>query len=180
MIYRLPVVQALPDLVAPNLAALFVGINPSLRSAELGHHYAGRGNRFWKLLFDSGLTPEPFTFEDDRRLLELGFGSTNIVDRATRSADELSPKDYALGKKRLAKKVERFAPKIVVCVGLVVFRQYFASAAGARRAVRCGLQEERIGSSPLFVVPNPSGRNAHFTYAGMVEHYRTLAEAIRA
>src|SRR5262249_32057144 len=146
-----PPVQPLPDLVSPGLRALFVGINPSLRSAELGHHYAGRGNRFWKLLHESGLVPEPFTFEDDHRLLEFGLGSTNIVDRATRSCSDLSREDYTLGRARLTKKILRLEPRVVALVGVVVFRELLET----KRALRCGLQEERIGKSLAFLVPNP-------------------------
>jgi double-stranded uracil-DNA glycosylase len=168
--------QPLPDLVAPRLSALFVGINPSVRSAELGHHFAGRGNRFWKLLYESGLIAEPITFLEDRRLPSLGLGLTNIVDRATPSCSDLLPEDYRLGRKRLAKKILRLEPKVVAFVGVVVFREYFL----ARGAVAVGLQVEKIGASSVFVVPNPSGRNAHYSYARMVEVYRELAELIRA
>jgi TDG/mug DNA glycosylase family protein len=168
--------QPLPDITATGLRALFVGINPSLRSSELRHHYAGHGNRFWRLLFHSGLVPRPLTFEDDRTLLEYGLGSINIVDRATRSSSDLSPEDYALGRRRTKRKIARLRPRVVACVGVVVFRELFET----RAPVTCGIQPERIGTSAVFVLPNPSGRNAHYSYARMVELYRSLAEAIRA
>jgi TDG/mug DNA glycosylase family protein len=152
---------------------LFVGINPSLRSAELRHHYAGRGNRFWKLLHESTLIDRPLTFADDHLLPTYGLGSTNIVDRATASADELSLEDYALGKKKLRKLILRIEPRVVAFIGVVVYRQFF----DIRGKVECGPQTQLIGSSKVYVLPNPSGRNAHFSYARMVELYRGLAES---
>lgn len=165
--------KVLPDHVRPNLSVLFVGINPSLRSAELRHHYAGHGNRFWKLLFESGLVDRPLTFEDDHLLPSFGLGSTNIVDRATASADELTPEDYAIGAKKLRRLVLRVKPEVVAFIGVVVYRAFF----GVRGKVECGLQEQKIGESGVYVLPNPSGRNAHFSYARMVELYRGLAES---
>lgn len=150
---------------------LFVGINPSLRSAALGHHYAGRGNRFWKLLYESGLVPKPITYEEDRSLVDLGIGLTNIVDRPTRSCSDLSPADYEEGRKRLRSKIVRLRPLVTAFVGVVAYREFFA----AKGKVACGPVEERIGASRVFVLPNPSGRNAHFPYPKMLEVYRALA-----
>lgn len=190
--------DALEDIVAPGLSVLFVGINPSLRSAELGHHYAGHGNRFWKLLYESGLVDRPMTFADDRSLLSFNLGSTNIVARPTASCNELGPEDYALGRRRLARKIARLRPRVVAFIGVVVFREFF----GVRGPVACGLQpaapalarasrRRQPSSAPLkpsmelagaavYVLPNPSGRNAHYSHARMVELYRGLAEMIRA
>lgn len=169
--------DALRDIVAPGLSALFVGINPSLRSAELGHHYAGHGNRFWKLLYESGLVDRPMTFADDRALLSFNLGSTNIVARPTASCNELTPEDYALGRRRLARKIARLRPRVVSFIGVVVFREFF----GVRGPVVCGLQPGmELGGSAVYVLPNPSGRNAHYSHARMVELYRGLAAAIRA
>jgi TDG/mug DNA glycosylase family protein len=153
---------------------LFVGINPSLRSAALGHHFAGHGNRFWKLLFESGLVAEPLGFEDDRRLAELGFGLTNIVARATRSCSELSPADYARGRSILRRKIMASEPRIAAFVGVMVYREFFR----ASTSVGCGLTDDLIGRSRVFVLPNPSGRNAHFSFAEMLEQYRALSRLV--
>jgi TDG/mug DNA glycosylase family protein len=153
---------------------MFVGINPSIRSAELGHHYAGHGNRFWKLLFASGLIEEPLGFEDDGRMSELGFGLTNIVHRPTRSCSDLSRAEYARGRATLERKILARRPRIAAFVGVMVYREFFAESGG----VACGLTERRIGRSRVFVLPNPSGRNAHFSFLEMVEHYRALASLL--
>lgn len=163
----------LPDIVGPELKVLFVGINPSLRSAELGHHFAGRGNRFWKLIHGSGLFPEPIDFLDDRRMLERGFGLTNIVDRPTASIGDLSTEDYAIGKARLSRKIRRLRPEWVAFVGVTVYRVFF----GETGPVSAGPAPATVGSSRVFVLPNPSGRNAHFTFAKMLEAYASLERA---
>jgi double-stranded uracil-DNA glycosylase len=163
--------QPLPDVAAPKLDVLFVGINPGLRSAELGHHFAGASNRFWKLLFESGLVAERLGFEDDIRLPELGLGLTNIVDRPSRSVSDLSPDDFRIGRERLRRKIVELEPAITALVGVTVYRALFQ----VKDAVTCGLTEHTIGLSRVFVLPNPSGRNAHFSHARMLEVYRELA-----
>jgi TDG/mug DNA glycosylase family protein len=166
--------KKLPDIVGPALKVLFVGINPSLRSAELGHHFAGRGNRFWKLIHGSGLFPDPIDFEDDRRMLERGFGLTNIVDRPTVSISDLLPEDYAIGRARLSRKIRRLRPEWVAFVGVTVYRVFF----GESGAVSPGPAHASVGSSRVFVLPNPSGRNAHFTFAKMLDAYAALRRTI--
>ena len=151
---------------------LFVGINPGVRSAVTGHHFAGFSNRFWKLLYESRLVPEQIGYQDDGRLPEWGFGITNIVPRATPGIDTLKPEEFVAGRVRLRRKVLRLEPQVVVAVGVTVFRALFPERRGA---VAPGLQPERIGESVVFVLPNPSGRNANFTYAEMLEAYRSLA-----
>src|SRR6185295_1477702 len=106
----------LRDRVRPPLNVLFVGINPGIRSAAIGHHFAGYSNRFWKLLFDAGLVPERLRAEDDRRLSEWGYGITNLVPRATPGIDTLRPEEYAGGLDALRRKVRRFKPKVVAFV----------------------------------------------------------------
>ena len=151
---------------------LFVGINPGVRSALTGHHFAGFSNRFWKLLYDSGLVPEPIGYEDDGRLPEWGYGITNIVPRATPGIDTLREEEYAAGRVRLRRKILRYRPAIAVAVGVTVFRALFPDRRGA---VALGLQPERIGESAVFVLPNPSGRNANYSYREMLLAYRSLA-----
>jgi TDG/mug DNA glycosylase family protein len=150
---------------------LFVGINPGIRSSQTGHHFAGFSNRFWRLLFESGLVPEPVTYEDDDRLPEFGFGITNIVPRPTPGIDTLTPVEFVAGRVRLRRKILRYRPAIVAMVGVTVFRAMFPERKGP---VALGLQPERLGDSAVFVLPNPSGRNANFTYAEMLAAFRGL------
>jgi TDG/mug DNA glycosylase family protein len=150
---------------------LFVGINPGLRSSLTGHHFAGFSNRFWKLLYESKLVPDPITFTDDDRLPEWGYGVTNIVPRPTPGIDTLRPEEYAAGRTRLRAKVRRFKPAVVAMVGLTVFRAMFPERKGA---VALGRQKEMLGESAVFVLPNPSGRNANYSYAEMLAAFRGL------
>jgi double-stranded uracil-DNA glycosylase len=159
------------------MRVLFVGINPGIRSALTGHHFAGFSNRFWKLLFDARLVPERLAPEDDDRLPAFGYGITNIVARATRGISELRPDEYVNGRRRLATKVRRYEPAIVALVGVTVFRGMFPDRKGP---VTFGEQAVRIGNARVFVLPNPSGRNASVGYAGMLEAFRTLTIAARA
>jgi TDG/mug DNA glycosylase family protein len=154
---------------------LFVGINPGVRSALTGHHFAGFSNRFWKLLYESRLVPEPIDFRDDDRLPEWGFGITNIVPRPTPGIDTLRPDEYVAGRLRLRRKVLRHRPLIVALVGVTVFRAMFPER---RDAVRLGRQVERISDSAVFVLPNPSGRNANFTYPEMLAAFRALKRSL--
>jgi double-stranded uracil-DNA glycosylase len=154
---------------------LFVGINPGVRSALTGHHFAGYSNRFWKLLYDSGLAPEPITYADDDRLPEWGFGLTNIVPRATRSSQELTPPEYAAGRRGVLAKIRRYRPEIVALVGVTVYRALFPSKRGP---VDCGAQRETISGARVFVLPSPSGRNANYSYAEMLAAFRSLARFI--
>jgi TDG/mug DNA glycosylase family protein len=154
---------------------LFVGINPGMRSAALGRHFAGYSNRFWKLLYESGLVPEPIGCEDDHRLPEWRFGITNLVARATPGIDTLRPEDYAQGIGRLRRKVRRYRPEIVAFVGVSLFRAIF----GTRGPIRLGRQRERFEGAVVYVLPNPSGRNANFSYAQMLTAFRHLARTRR-
>lgn len=153
------------------MRVLFVGINPGIRSALTGHHFAGFSNRFWKLLFDSGLVPEPIGYEDDDRLPEWGYGITNIVPRPTAGIDTLRPEDYVQGRKRLWRKVMKYQPEVVAAVGITVFRALFPERRGP---VSLGLQPERIGQSAVFVLPNTSGRNARYSYGEALAAFRKL------
>ena len=156
---------------------LFVGINPGIRSSVTGHHFAGFSNRFWKLLYESRLVPEPIGFADDDRLPEWGFGITNIVPRPTPGIDTLRPAEYVAGRLALRRKVSRYKPPIVALVGVTVFRAMFPER---RDAVALGLQPELIGQSRIFVLPNPSGRNANYSYAEMLKAFRSLARIVHS
>jgi TDG/mug DNA glycosylase family protein len=166
----------LRDRIRPGVRVLFVGINPGVRSALTGHHFAGFSNRFWKLLYDSRLVPEPISYQDDDRLPEWGYGITNIVPRPTPGIDTLERQEYVDGRRALRRKILRYRPAVVALIGVTVFRAMFPERKGA---VALGLQPERIGESELFVVPNPSGRNANYSYAEMAAAYRALARRVR-
>jgi TDG/mug DNA glycosylase family protein len=167
----LPILPPLRDRIRPGVRVLFVGINPGVRSALSGHHFAGFSNRFWKLLSDSRLVPEPISYEDDDRLPEWGYGITNIVPRPTPGIDTLERHEYVAGRRSLRRKILRYRPAVVALVGITVFRAMFPER---KDAVSLGLQLERIGDSEIFVLPNPSGRNANYSYAEMLAAYRAL------
>jgi double-stranded uracil-DNA glycosylase len=170
-----PDLVALPplrDRIRPGVRVLFVGINPGVRSALTGHHFAGFSNRFWKLLYDARLVPEPVTYVDDERLPEWGYGITNVVPRPTPGIDTLTREEYVAGCATLRRKIRRYRPEVVALVGVTVFRALFPSR---RDTVTLGLQTERIGDSAVFVLPNPSGRNANYSYAEMRRAFRGLS-----
>jgi double-stranded uracil-DNA glycosylase len=167
----------LRDRVRLPVRVLFVGINPGIRSAAIGHHFAGPSNRFWKLLFESGIVPEPLGPEDDDRLSEWGLGVTNLVPRSTPGIDTLTPQEYVDGERILRRKVRRWKPEIVAFVGVTIYRAVLKENAAGR--VTCGFQRQRFEGARLFVLPNPSGRNANFSYAQMLAAFRRLARAIR-
>jgi TDG/mug DNA glycosylase family protein len=174
----------LEDRIAPGLRVLFVGINPGVRSALTGHHFAGYSNRFWKLLSESRLVPTPITFEEDVRLPELGFGITNLIARPSPGIDDLAPAEYVEGWKVLERKIRRYRPRVVALVGITVFRAIAplvagTAAAGAPRRISPGPQPARIHGARLFVLPNPSGRNANFSYAEMLRAFRGLRRYVR-
>lgn len=149
---------ALGDILKPRPRILFVGINPSLRSAEVGHHFAGPGNPFWRLLHAARLVPEELKCEDDARLVEFDLAMTNLCPRATRAASELGADEIRAGLRTLARKIRRVHPKVVAFVGVSIYRRFFAVADGRGP----GKKHERIFGARVFVLPNPSGLNASF------------------
>jgi TDG/mug DNA glycosylase family protein len=163
-------VPALRDRIKPGVRVLFVGINPGIRSAETGHHFAGYSNRFWKLLYDSGLVPEPIDWRHDDRLPDWRFGITNLVPRETPGIDTLSRAECLAGVDVLRRKIRRFKPEIVAFVGVSLYRWIFP----AKGSVKLGRQKEILDGAEVFVLPNPSGRNANFTYAEMLAAFRKL------
>ena len=166
------ILPPLRDCIRPPVRALFVGINPGIRSSATGHHFAGVSNRFWKLLHESKLVPEPIGYLDDRRLPEWGFGITNLIPRPTPGIDTLRPEEYAAGAIALRRKVKRVKPEVVAFVGVTLFRAVFARRAG--EPVALGPQPELLEGARVFVLPNPSGRNANFSYAEMLAAFRRL------
>ncbi len=176
----------LRDRIAPDLRVLFVGINPGVRSATIGHHFAGYSNRFWKLLWESALVPERIRAEDDHRLLEWGFGITNLIARPSPGIDALRPGEYVEGWRILERKVRRYRPRIVAFVGVTAYRAVrplLESGDKGRSATPrsvVGRQRSSTHGSIVFVLPNPSGRNANFTYAEMLGAFRKLARLVRS
>src|SRR3954471_22999494 len=128
----------LRDRCRPGVQILFVGINPGIRSAAIGHHFAGYSNRFWKLLYESGVIPEPLRAEDDARLCEWGLGITNLIPRMTPGIDTLRPEEYPAGLKVLRRKIRRWKPQVVALVGVSLYRVMFAK----KGPVALGLQDE--------------------------------------
>ncbi len=165
----------LKDRIAPGARVLFVGINPGVRSALSGHHFAGPSNNFWKILHASGLVQEPVTHVDDDRLPEWGYGITNIVARPTPGVSDLTLTELRAGRAALERKVRRYKPAIVALVGITVYRALFPRPGSAK--VRPGPTPDRIGDAVVWVLPNPSGRNAHYSYADMVKAFRALRTA---
>ncbi|MDQ3071022.1 MAG: mismatch-specific DNA-glycosylase [Acidobacteriota bacterium] len=160
----------LKDRIAKDARVLFVGINPGVRSAISGHHFAGPSNGFWKLLHASGFVDEPVTHDFDDQLPSLGYGITNIVARPTPGVMDLTQAEMRAGRAALERKVRRYSPKIVALVGITVYRALFPGP----RAVKPGRTDDTLGGAPVWVLPNPSGRNAHYSYDEMVQAFRAL------
>jgi TDG/mug DNA glycosylase family protein len=164
-----PNAKPLPDVLGPDLEVLFCGINPSLYSAAAGHHYARPGNRFWPALHGSGFTPRLYSPQEDGLLPALGIGLTNVCDRPTRAADELSVTELRDGAVALAALADRARPKVVAVVGIGAYRTGFA-----RPAAQLGLQPDPIGGSAAWVLPNTSGLNAHYQLPRLIEQFGAL------
>ena len=166
----------LRDVLTPKPRVLFVGINPSLRSEAVGHHFAGPGNPFWRLLYAARLVPVELTHTEDHRLAEFGLALTNLCPRATRAAAELSREEIERGKRRLTAKIRHLGPEVVAFVGVTIYRDFFGKAptkasgrpsietasASATASAGEGAKTERICGAKVFVLPNPSGLNASF------------------
>jgi double-stranded uracil-DNA glycosylase len=150
--------RKLRDILPPQPRVLFVGINPSLRSAKVGHHFAGPGNPFWRLLFAARIVPEALTYSDDERLARYGLALTNLCERATRSASELKSDEVHRGKEALLQKIVRLQPSVIAFVGATIYR-YFSTD---RANYGVGPKTETIHGGRVFVLPNPSGLNANF------------------
>lgn len=166
--------KKLVDIIDYNLTMLFVGYNPSLRSAEFGHHFAGRGNNFWRLLYQSGLTKELYTYEEDRELLAQGYGISNIVERPTKAADEISRAEYENGRDILRKKIEKYRPQVVCHVGIGVYRTYVGKS-----KADWGIQDSYpVQGVTDFVVPNPSGLN-RMSFTDQLQHYAQLHQYVQ-
>lgn len=168
--------QTVPNLIAPGLKALFVGINPGLYSGVTGYHFARPGNRFWPALHLAGITPRQLQPWEEEELLARGYGITAMVRRATATAQELKPEEYRQGALNLEETVRTYAPKLVCILGIGAYRTGFA-----RPKAQLGLQDETLAGVPIWVMPNPSGLNAHFRledFARMLTEVRQIAERL--
>jgi TDG/mug DNA glycosylase family protein len=158
-----------PDLVADGLDILFCGINPGLYTAATGRHFARPGNRFWPALHGAGITLRQFSPWEQRELLALGIGITNLVERTSATAAEVSAEEFAHGGERLTTLVRRHAPRVVAFLGIGAYRSAFG-----RPKAGLGLQTERMGETALWVLPSPSGLNANHQLADLVELFSEL------
>ena len=165
--------RTIPDILTRGLAVVFCGINPSLYSAAVGHHFARPGNRFWPTLERSQFTPRLLSPSEDRELLRYGCGLTNLVGRATARADELSRAELLEGATLLAAKARRLRPSCVTFLGITAYRQAFA-----RPKAEIGRQAEIIEGVPVWVLPNPSGLNAHYQIDDLARLFRRLKKDI--
>jgi TDG/mug DNA glycosylase family protein len=167
----------LRDVIALNPQVLFVGINPSLRSAEVGHHFASPANPFWKLLYASRLIPIQIGSEEDYRLPEFGMALTNLCRRASREASELTSAEIAAGKLILLRKIRRIRPKLIALVGVSIYRQLCPASTSKGP----GPKPEIIQGAGVFVLPNPSGRNAAFPgFEDKLVWFRLLKESLES
>jgi TDG/mug DNA glycosylase family protein len=165
--------KTVPDVIAPGLRVLFCGINPGLYTAAVGHHFARPGNRFWPALYAAGFTERLLSPFDERELLKNGYGITNVVMRASAAADELSRDELREGGKRLAAKMRRYRPRALAILGLGAYR-----VAWERPKAVIGRQQETIGETIIWVLPNPSGLNAHYQAKELGRLFLELKSAV--
>lgn len=165
--------KTVPDVIAHGLRVLFCGINPGLYTAAVGHHFARPGNRFWPALYAAGFTERLLSPFEERELLKSGYGITNVVDRATATAAELSAEEFVEGGRRLEAKARQYGPRFVAVLGVGAYRTAF----GLPKA-RLGRQTEKIDGSAVWVLPNPSGLNAHYQSKDLARMFRELRLAV--
>jgi TDG/mug DNA glycosylase family protein len=164
--------RTIPDVLGPDFDVVFVGINPGLWSGAVGHHFARPGNRFWKALHGSGFTERLVSPLEDATLLERNLGLTNLVARTTATAAELDADEIRRGAKRLEERLEPLRPRFVAVLGIGAYRTGFG-----RRDATLGSQDEDLDDARLWVLPNPSGLNAHYQIDELTQRFRTLRDA---
>ncbi len=167
--------KTVPDVMAPHLRILFCGINPGLYSGYIGYHFARPGNRFWPTLYAAGFTDRLLSPAEEHELLDRGYGITNLVERATATANELTATELVAGSQRLIVKVQQYQPRVVALLGVSAYRTAFA-----RPRAALGQQPELLGPAILWVLPNPSGLNAHYTPTDLAHIFRDFRLAIEA
>jgi len=165
--------RTIPDVLAKGLAVVFVGINPGLYSGAVGHHFARPGNRFWKALHGSGFTDRVWSPFDDGDLPTVGIGITNLVNRTTASAGELGRDELRAGRDALESKLARFAPTVVAILGITAYRSAFG-----RPGAVLGEQPDDLAGVPVWVLPNPSGLNAHHQLDDLIHRFAELRDAL--
>jgi TDG/mug DNA glycosylase family protein len=166
--------KTLPDVIARDLDVVFCGINPGLYTAAVQQHFGRPGNRFWPTIYKAGFTPRLFHPSEQRELLQYGCGITNVVARATTAAAELTSAELVEGARTLDKKISRYRPRVLAIVGIGAYRTGFN-----RPRAKIGLQDETIGDTRIWILPNPSGLNANYRPAELVALYRELLEWVR-
>jgi TDG/mug DNA glycosylase family protein len=165
--------KTVKDVIAPDLRVLFCGINPGLYTAAVGHHFARPGNRFWPALYAGGFTDRLLSPFDERELLKSGYGITNVVSRTTATADQLTKAEILAGGKKLSAKVLRYRPRILALLGVGAYRVAFGKPKAS-----IGRQEEMLGGTIIWVLPNPSGLNANYQAADLARLFRELKDAV--
>jgi len=165
--------RTVPDLIAPDLNVLFCGINPGLYSGATGLHFARPGNRFWPVLYRSGFTPRQLDPSEEHELLQYGCGVTCFVERTTARADELTKAEFEEGGRRLIKKIDTYRPRVLAVLGIGAYK-----AAFDKRSASIGPQNETIGETSIWLLPNPSGLNANYQLPALVELFTTLRKAL--
>jgi double-stranded uracil-DNA glycosylase len=166
--------KTVPDVIAPGLQVLFCGINPGLYSAAVSHHFARPGNRFWPVLYAARFTDRLLSPFEEGELLKSGFGITNVVQHATASAAQLTKEEMLAGGRRLARKIRHYQPQILAILGLGAFRTAFKDPAAS-----VGEQKMTIGATSLWVLPNPSGLNAHYQQPDLARLFKRLRAELR-
>jgi TDG/mug DNA glycosylase family protein len=163
--------RTLPDQLRPGMKMIIVGCNPGERSARVGHYYAGRGNMFWPLLYESGIVPELLEYKNERRLLEFGIGLTDLVKRPTRGVEELERQEFAEGRVLLSQKLQEYTPRVVAFNGKITFEKF------SQRVCKLGLQKDPLYGARVFVLPSSSGQNALGSGVKM-RYFRQLAKLL--
>ncbi len=153
---------------------VLVGINPSDRSARVGHYYAGRTNAFWPILYESGVIPEPLSYDEDRRIIEFGIGMTDLVKRPTRGIEEIERQEFAEGRVLLAQKLEDLHPRVIAFNGKTAYEKF------AGRTCKLGLQKDRLYGASVFVLPSTSGQNAGTSLAVKKRYFNMLADLLKS
>src|ERR1700677_2382900 len=166
--------RTLPDYLRKGMRMILVGANPGDRSARVGHYYAGRGNQFWPIMYESGVIPEPLSYEDDRRILEFGIGMTDLVKRPTRAVEEIERQEFAEGRVLLPQKLEDLKPRVVAFNGKMVYEKFTG------RPCKLGLQKERLYGAQAFVLPSTSGLNAGTERGVKTRYCKKLAALLKA
>jgi mismatch-specific thymine-DNA glycosylase len=166
--------RTLPDYLRKGMKMILVGSNPGDRSARVGHYYAGRANQFWPILYESGVIPEPLSYEDDRRLIEFGIGMTDLVKRPTRAVEDLERQEFAEGRVLLAQKLEEMRPRVIAFNGKLVYEKFTG------RPCKLGLQKESLYGAQVFVLPSTSGKNGGTSLSVKKRYFKKLAELLKS